>query len=231
VSEAGAVELYGASLDRRAPLVLRDELGAARLLPIETWLGSAGAVDERVLDRARGPVLDVGCGPGRHVHALARRGVLAVGVDVSPVAVALARRRGASVLEASIFDRLPGAGAWQPDDSQSPRSGEPGWRAGAWASALLLDGNIGIGGRPDALLRRLAGLLASGGIVLVELDPPGAGVVRRRVRLEAGATVSDWFAWAHVGAEAIAIPARAAGMRVTARWCDEGRWFAALEAP
>jgi SAM-dependent methyltransferase len=211
VSDAGAVELYGASLRAGDSLVLRDDAGGARALPLDTWLGAAGAVDERVLDRARGPVLDVGCGPGRHVHALARRGVLAVGVDISPIAVALARRRGASVLEASIFDRLPGAGRWR--------------------TALLLDGNIGIGGRPDALLGRLVGLLAAGGIVLVELDPPGAGVARRRVRLEAGATVSDWFAWAHVGAEAIAIPARAAGMRVAARWHDQRRWFAALEAP
>jgi SAM-dependent methyltransferase len=225
----GAMELYGASLGRREPLALRDESGAARPLPLDIWLGAAGAVDERVLDRARGPVLDVGCGPGRHVHALARRGVLAVGVDVSPVAVALARRRGAAVLEASIFDRLPGA--WPPDESARPRFSEPGRRAGAWRSALLLDGNIGIGGRPDALLRRLAALLAPGGIVLVELDPPGTGLARRQVRLEAGATVSDWFAWAHVGAEAIAIPARAAGLRVAERWQDEGRWFAALEAP
>jgi SAM-dependent methyltransferase len=206
-----AAELYGASLGAGGSLLLRDDAGGARALPLDIWLGAAGAVDERVLDRARGPVLDVGCGPGRHVHALARRGVLAVGVDVSPVAVALARRRGASVLEASIFDRLPGAGRWR--------------------TGLLLDGNIGIGGEPDALLRRLVGLLAAGGIVLVELDPPGAGVSRSRVRLEAGATVSDWFAWAHVGAEAIAIPARAAGMRVAARWHDQGRWFAVLEAP
>jgi SAM-dependent methyltransferase len=226
-----AVELYGASLGAGGSLVLRDDAGGTRALPLDTWLGAAGAVDERVLDRARGPVLDVGCGPGRHVHALARRGVLAVGVDVSPVAVALARRRGVSVLEASIFDRLPGAGRWQPDESAGPRFGEPGWRAGAWRTALLLDGNIGIGGRPDALLRRLVGLLSAGGIVLVELDPPGAGVARSRLRLEAGATVSDWFAWAHVGAEAIAMPARAAGMRIAARWHDQGRWFAALEAP
>jgi SAM-dependent methyltransferase len=231
MTDVAAADVYGASLRRRSSLLLRDEAGRARPVPLDTWLGAAGAVDERVLDRARGPVLDVGCGPGRHVHALARRGVLAVGVDVSPVAVALARRRGATVLEASIFDRLPGAGSWQPDDSQGPRSGEPGWRAGAWGSALLLDGNIGIGGRPDALLRRLAALLAPGGRVLVELDPPGVGVVRGRVRLEAGATTSDWFAWAHVGAEAIASPARAAGLRVAVRWRDGERWFAALEAP
>jgi SAM-dependent methyltransferase len=213
VSEAAvtALDVYGASLRDRGALVVRNASGATRPLPLDAWLGAAGAVDERVLDRARGPVLDVGCGPGRHVHALARRGVLAVGVDVSPVAVALARRRGAAVVEASIFDRLPGAGRWR--------------------TALLLDGNIGIGGRPDALLRRLAALLVAGGSVLVELDVPGSGVERSLVRLEDGATSSHWFSWARVGAEAIAMPARAAGLRVAARWHDDGRWFAALEAP
>jgi SAM-dependent methyltransferase len=205
-----AADLYDATLRRRGALLLRDEAGSTRPLPLDVWLGAAGPVDERVLARARGPVLDVGCGPGRHVHALARRGVLAVGVDVSPVAVALARRRGATVLEASIFDRLPGRGAWR--------------------TSLLLDGNVGIGGRPDALLRRLVALLAPGGIVLVELDPPGTGVVCGRVRLEDGQAMSDWFAWARVGADAIANPAGAAGLRVAARWHDGGRWFAALEA-
>jgi SAM-dependent methyltransferase len=67
------------------------------------------------------PVLDIGCGPGRHVHALARRGVLALGVDVSAGALALARARGAAVFEASIFAEVP--------------------HPGQWASALLLDGN------------------------------------------------------------------------------------------
>src|SRR5205085_12069294 len=36
-------------------------------------------------------VLDVGCGPGRHAHALARRGIEVVGVDVAPRFVELAR--------------------------------------------------------------------------------------------------------------------------------------------
>jgi SAM-dependent methyltransferase len=204
------LELYGAALRRSGELLVRAEHGGAQPVPIDTWLGVAGPIDERVLDRARGPVLDVGCGPGRHVHALARRGVLAVGVDVSAVAVALARRRGATVLEASIFDRLPG-----------------GWR-----TALLLDGNIGIGGRPDALLRRVGALLAADGVVLVEVEPPGAGVVAYgRVRLELAAATSEWFGWARVDAEAIASPARAAGLRVADRWRDGDRWFAALQAP
>ncbi len=37
-------------------------------------------------------VLDVGCGPGRHAHALARRGIAVHGVDISARFVELARR-------------------------------------------------------------------------------------------------------------------------------------------
>jgi SAM-dependent methyltransferase len=48
-------------------------------------------------------VLDVGCGPGRHAHALARRGLEVVGVDISERFVDLAR--GAGVPGAS-FERL-----------------------------------------------------------------------------------------------------------------------------
>jgi hypothetical protein len=136
--------------------------------------------------------------------------VLAVGIDISPAAVALARRRGAAVLEGSIFDRIPGAGMW--------------------CTALLLDGNIGIGGCPEALLARLEGLLATGGTVLAELDPPGTGAVCKRVRIEDGELVGNWFAWARVGVDAIDGPARAAGLRVAARWRDGARWFAELEA-
>jgi SAM-dependent methyltransferase len=36
-------------------------------------------------------VLDVGCGPGRHAHALARRDIEVVGVDISERFIALAR--------------------------------------------------------------------------------------------------------------------------------------------
>jgi SAM-dependent methyltransferase len=143
------------------------------------------------------------------VQALARRGVLAVGVDVSPAALALARRRGAIVLEASIFDRLPGAGRWR--------------------TALLLDGNIGIGGSPEALLRRLAALLAPGGSVLVELEGRRVGLLCGRARLEHDGQASAWFPWARVGTGAIAAPAAAAGLHVADSWRDGERWFAALE--
>jgi SAM-dependent methyltransferase len=206
-----ALDVYALALEEPSePLLARGPDGRVRPLALERWLGPVSDVDERVLDRAEGPVLDVGCGPGRHVGALARRGVLAVGVDVSPDAIRLARRRGALVLERSIFDRLPGAGAW--------------------GCALLLDGNVGIGGGPVALLTRLSALLRHGGEVLVELERPGGGVRTSRIRLEHGDVVSGWFDWAHVAVDAIEEPAGQAGFAVVDRWRDGGRWFGLLRS-
>ncbi len=203
-------DLYAYALAGGSTLQARESDGSLRELPLDVWLRDARGADKRLVARAVGPVLDVGCGPGRHVHALALRGVIAVGVDVSPAALHLARARGATVLEASIFDQIPGAGEWR--------------------TALLLDGNIGIGGAPAALLRRIASLLSPGGTILVEVDPPGVGMETIRMRLEDERHQSRWFDWARVGAEAIARPAREAGLRVKHSWEDEGRWFAALEA-
>lgn len=207
-----ALDVYGRALtDPRHPLLLRSEDGSLRPAALRRWLGPVTDVDRRVLARATGPVLDVGCGPGRHVHALASRGVLALGVDVSPAAVTLARRHGVAVIEQSIFERIPGAGRWR--------------------SALLLDGNVGIGARPLFLLRRLGSLLAPGGEVLVEVDPPGTGIERVRLRLEHGRSTSAPFEWALVGLDAIGVPAAGAGFDVVERWRDGDRWFARLRLP
>jgi len=203
------VDLYGRQLVADAgAMAARTRDGRSWPLPLQRYLGPLTTADEAVLARASAPVLDVGCGPGRHVLALARRGTLAIGVDVSPVAVRMARKRGASVLHGSVFDGIPGVGAW--------------------GTALLLDGNIGIGGRPTALLARLAGLLRPGGLVLVELEAPGGPSGRTVIRLEAGDAVSDWFAWAHVGRDEIELHATAAGLVLRDTWQCDGRWFACL---
>lgn len=203
-----AAELYGAALGS-GPLYVRTEDGSCRDLPLEQWLGPLGPADARVLDRAIGPVLDVGCGPGRHVLALARRGVLALGVDVTPGAVRRARARGAAVVLGSVFAPVPGAGHWR--------------------TALLLDGNIGIGGRPVALLRRLSSLLRDDGRVLCELDPPGAPTRSELIALEGGdGARSDWFPWARVSADAVGALVQRAAMNLEAVWEQDGRWFAQL---
>jgi SAM-dependent methyltransferase len=200
--------LYDAALHGRVPLTARDERGAAWPLAVDRWLGPARGADLRLLRHVTGPALDVGCGPGRHVRALVQRGVPALGIDISCAAVSTARAGGAPAHHGDIFGPVP--------------------HAGTWATALLLDGNIGIAGDPVALLARVTALLASDGTVLCELDPPGTGLTTAAVRLDDGRLLSDPFAWARVGADAIAAVAPRSGLRVATTWDDDGRWFAHL---
>jgi SAM-dependent methyltransferase len=190
---------------------LRSACGRTIAMDVARWFDAPRPEEDRVLAHAVPPVLDVGCGPGRHVAALTARGVRAVGIDVAPAAVSAARSRGARVLHRSVFDPLP--------------------HEGTWGTALLLDGNVGIGGDPEALLRRIRALLAPGGRALVEVEPPGEGTRRLRVRAEVdGAAASGWFPWAVVGADAVAGVARRAGFGSSSTWHDASRWFARLEA-
>ena len=208
---APPARVYAHGLERPHPAYrLRLDSGSVRPVPFERWLGAVSPDDLHVLDRAAGPVLDVGCGPGRHVRALAERGVLALGVDASSAAIRLARSRGVSVFEGSVFDEIPGAGEW--------------------CSALLLDGNLGIGGRPEPLLRRVAALLRRGGIILAEVDPPGGFTGRQRARLEGPNLVSRWFAWATVGADGVEQIVHDAGLRMRDRFRHGERWFVEVQA-
>jgi SAM-dependent methyltransferase len=201
-------ELYAMAFAER-PIYVRTEDGDRRRLPLEQWLGPLAPADVGALGRVRGPVLDVGCGPGRHVLALARRGELAVGVDITPAAVRYARACGARVVRGSVFAPLPGAGRWR--------------------TALLLDGNIGIGGRPVDLLLRLGELLRPDGWIVCELDPPGSPTRSELVALEDDEGLrSAWFPWARVSADGIERIAERARMNVVHLWHQDGRWFATL---
>lgn len=175
---------------------------------LERWCGEVDTVDLGLLARAEGPVLDVGCGPGRLVAELARRGQSALGVDVAAAAVRLTTSAGAAAIRRSVFDPLPGEGRW--------------------GTVLLADGNVGIGGDPVVLLRRCRALAHPSGRVLVELEAPGTGCTTVRTRLERGAEVTPWFDWAHVGVDAVARPAAAVGLRVQDTWRARQRWFASL---
>jgi SAM-dependent methyltransferase len=185
---------------------VRQSDGRVEPLEIGRWLADADAVDREILADVEADVLDLGCGPGRHLAALRAAGKRGLGVDLSPVAVAIARGRGADAINASLWSRIPGL----------------------WRTVLLLDGNIGIGGAPISLLRRAGELLEPGGAILVEVDPPGAPTHRIRVRLEAHGVVSEWFRWARVGADGVAETARRAGFHVETVRALAGRTFVTL---
>lgn len=186
--------------------MLRAEDGSALIAPAARWFDTAQPAELRALARVVGPALDIGCGPGRHVEALTERGVPTLGIDITTQALTHARARSIPVLERCVFGTLPGTGRWR--------------------SALLLDGNLGIGGDPVRLLLRVRELLTEDGMAIVEVEPPGAGLAPCRVRFEIGNVAGPWFDWIAIdtlGLEAVCV---GADLSVHDCWCDDDRWFA-----
>ena len=190
------------------PRLLRLADGRGVPLPVSRWAGPATACDETLLSRVQGPVLDVGCGPGRLTAALHRRGVDVLGLEVLPEVPVLVRGAGAPLHVGDVFAPVP--------------------RTGEWRTVLLADGNVGIGGDPAALLRRVRTLLPPAGTVLLELHPAAEAPLRGRVRLEGLGHRSAWFGWGLVGTAALPAVAASGGFTVTERWSAAGREFAAL---
>src|SRR5439155_4072549 len=81
-----------------APVQLRTVDGRVLDLPVHRWFTAAGLAEQRALDHAVGPALDIGCGPGRHLVALAERHVFSLGIDVSAALLDVARDQGVNVL-------------------------------------------------------------------------------------------------------------------------------------
>ncbi|WP_421842812.1 SAM-dependent methyltransferase [Mycobacterium sp.] len=199
---------------------IRHEDGQVRPLPTHRWLGARAApdgpdsadeaFDEGVTRMCSGPTIEPGCGPGRLVARLARRGTPALGVDRSATAIDLAGRSGAPALLGDVFEPLPGMGRWQ--------------------TVLLVDGNIGLGGDPRRILGRAAELLVGGGRCVAEFDATAIGIRVRWVRLESACDVGPWFRWASVGVDSAATLAAHVGLTLTSLQMIGGRVIASLAA-
>jgi hypothetical protein len=187
------------------PILLEGEDGESVELDVARYAAAPDAADTALLDRCTGPTLDIGCGPGRLSAELARRGIPSLGVDVAPVALLLARAAGATTLRRSVFDPLPGEGRWP--------------------HALLIDGNIGIGGDPAALLTRVKALLMpTGGELVVETASEDVDE-RHRLRVDGRGTA---LPWARLGTAALRAVAEQLGYAVNAQWQSQDRHFVAL---
>lgn len=208
---AGGTAVWGgdpyarAMVRGRGPLYLRRDDGWLLPLDVERWCAPPDEADRTLLARCCGSVLDIGCGPGRLVAGAARAGEPVLGVDVSPAAVARTKGTGAPVLCRSVFDRLPGEGRWH--------------------HALLIDGNVGIGGDPRALLARCRDLLAPAGATLIVEVECEETDERHEVSLDPDAPM---LMWALVGAAAVCAIAEPLGFGTQSIWSRNGRRFVEL---
>jgi SAM-dependent methyltransferase len=122
------------------------------LLPLEQW----PAEDREALAEVRGRTLDVGCGGGRFLIPLQERGHDVVGIDVSPLALEVCRRRGGRNLREMSLAEV--------DD-----------RVGPVDTVLMMGNNFGLFGNPRRarrLLRHFHRLTSPPGRIVAEsLDP------------------------------------------------------------
>lgn len=151
--------------------------------------------EKRALAFARGRVLDIGCGAGRHALYLQRRGLRLTAIDLSPRIVELARARG--VKDA----RVANACAHLP------------FRDGEFDTALLFGNNLGIAGtlpRFRRMLRELYRVTSPRGRILATTRQPstthpvhraylqknivrGRAIGQLQLRLVLDGQRGDWF--------------------------------------
>jgi len=105
---------------------------------------------------ARGRVVDIGCGAGRHALYLQEQGLAVLGVDASPLAVEVCRLRGLRQVQQLSVTRMSVA-------------------LGVFDTLLMLGNNFGLFGnynRARWLLRRFHGMTSDQGRIIAESRNP-----------------------------------------------------------
>lgn len=161
------------------------------------------ALEAEVLGEVAAPALDLGCGAGRIGLHLQARGTAVAGLDASPGAVEVCRRRGAT--EVRVADVL--------GDDLLAGSARP-------RTALLFGNNIGmagtVGGTRHLLTRVRSVVDDDARLLFTSIDPvrtqnqahlayheanrrAGRPPGQLRIRLEYQGEAGEWFDWLHAG--------------------------------
>jgi SAM-dependent methyltransferase len=210
-----------------------------------TLEGELAPLDRIAIERARGRVLDVGAGSGRHALALQAKGCEVVAIDVSPTCVSLCRERGVrDVRELDVMGLGPAASGHAPQDGEPPADGPAA--LGCFDTIFFGMQTIGVAGGVGPLARlleRLKAHLNPGGIVLADssdLREPWDGDAtdrtarRGEIVLETryGRLRGEPFPWLYLAEEDLVAIARSAGFASeTLGRVESGEYLVALRIP
>jgi SAM-dependent methyltransferase len=188
------------------------------------------AVERQVLRSVRGRVLDVGLGAGRVALELQRRGHEVLGIDISPLAVRVSRRRGVARAKVLPFERLDAS-------------------LGSFDTVVMLMNNFALVGsesKARRLLRRLHGLTEEQGRVVATCEDPHATAKRdhlayrrrnrergrlpgqQRLRLRYRTYVTPWFDYLFVSPAELERLLPGSGWRVHRFVRGQGSFYAVV---
>ena len=196
----------------------------------EAYFAEPTGAQAEVADRATGRVLDAGCGAGRYALYLQERGRDVVGIDASPLAVEVCRRRGVHDVRLLTLDQVDAS-------------------LGRFDTMVMLGNNFGLmgsRGRARRTLRRLRDVLRPDGRIIAQtLDPYRTddpdhlayharnrakgrmgGQIRMRVRYRAYRT--PWFDYLFVSPDELAALADGTGWRVGELVAGDGPNYVAI---
>ena len=192
---------------------------AAYFFPFRKW----PKAERAAMRLARGRVLDVGCGAGRVALYLQERGHEVLGIDLSPLAVEVSRRRGVK-------------------DARELPVTQVSRRLGRFDTIVMFGNNFGlVGGKRRApwLLRRFRSIANDGARILAESVDPyktenlehlafhrrnrrrGRMGGQLRIRIRHGHSTTPWFDYLLASPEEMAQLAKGTGWEL-ADVIDEG---------
>ena len=202
----GPRPLAGGRVPRPVIEVIERDDGLINAAPADHYLDEPDRWqphDHRALRLCRGHVLDIGTGAGRTAIELQRRGMAVTGLDTSPGAIEVARRRGLRDTVLNTVDAYAGASA-------------------RYDTFVLLGNNLGLlesRERAPVLLAALARLANPGARIVAQgtdpygtRDPVHVGYHRRnrergrfggqlRLRLRYRLLATEWFDYLNCSAE------------------------------
>ncbi len=194
----GPRPLAGGRVPRPVIEIIERDDGLINGAPADHYLGAPHEWqphDHRALRLCRGHVLDIGCGAGRTAVELQRRGIAVTGLDTSPGAIEVARKRGLRDTVRTTVDAYAASAA-------------------RYDTFLLLGNNVGLlenRERAPVFLAALAALANPGARIVAQgtdpygtTDPVHVAYHRRnrergrlggqlRLRLRYRLLATDWF--------------------------------------
>ena len=202
---------HAATVVERDDGFMEAERTAAYFAPFRSWFD----VERHVLREVRGRVLDVGVGAGRVALELQRRGHDVLGIDVSPLALRVARKRGVKRTKLIALDEVDA-------------------KLGTFDTVVMFMNNFGLlesEAKARRLLRRLHEVTGERGrIVATTMSPSRAKAEHRayqqrnrergrmpgqvRFRLHYRLKKTPWFDWLFVSPKELEALVRGTGWHV-----------------